>query len=248
MIYKTVSAKTVIAKMFRDLKPHNQDWVADAMEWMGEALEFIGYHAGFDKKHAALKVKDFRCGLPSDFHEPLVISYMGEPLRYSGDVRLFNANRDDSDRVSVSTASFQTNPRERDGYLDGDFRQTSTRSGSEDFYSLKPNYLITSFEKGDIELYYLSFLVDEDGFPMIPDNVYYKQALQWYILRQMLMGGYQHPQFDYQFCDAKWGQYCVSAQNDAAFPSVDKVQNFMEGWLRLSPRSNAFDSFFSPEV
>ena len=40
-IYKTTSAGTVIAKIFRDLKPTNDNWVDDAVEWIGEALEAI---------------------------------------------------------------------------------------------------------------------------------------------------------------------------------------------------------------
>ena len=44
-IYKTISSKTIIRKIFRDLKPSTDDWVDDAIEWIGEALEHIGTSA-----------------------------------------------------------------------------------------------------------------------------------------------------------------------------------------------------------
>ena len=42
MIYKNKSSQTIIRKVFRDLKPTNDNWTDDAVEWIGEALEHIG--------------------------------------------------------------------------------------------------------------------------------------------------------------------------------------------------------------
>ena len=32
---KTVSSKTIIRKIFRDLRPKNDHWIDDAIEWVG---------------------------------------------------------------------------------------------------------------------------------------------------------------------------------------------------------------------
>ena len=42
MIYKNTSSKHIIRKVFRDLKPNDDNWIDDAVEWIGEALEHIG--------------------------------------------------------------------------------------------------------------------------------------------------------------------------------------------------------------
>jgi hypothetical protein len=217
MIYKTVSSKTVIAKMFRDLKPQSQDWVADSMEWIGEALEYIGFHAGFEKKSTSLQVNSFRAALPSDIYELSSVEKDGRALVYTSGSRNFEPANLTIERMRHPERT----------------------------YSLNPNYIIAGFESGALTLNYLAFPLDEEGFPMIPDNIYYKQALQWYIIRQMIMGGYKHPSFNYQFADGKWGHYCVAAQNDAAFPSVDKTQSFLNGWLRLTPNVQLQDEFFN---
>jgi hypothetical protein len=45
-VYKTKSSKTIIRKIFRDLKPDNDDnWIDDAIEWIGEASR--AYRCGF---------------------------------------------------------------------------------------------------------------------------------------------------------------------------------------------------------
>ena len=41
-IYKTISSKVIIRKIFRDIKPDKDNWIDDAIEWIGEALEHIG--------------------------------------------------------------------------------------------------------------------------------------------------------------------------------------------------------------
>jgi hypothetical protein len=79
---------------------------------------------------------------------------------------------------------------------------------------------------------------------MIPDNIYYKQALEWYIIRQMMMGGYKNENFNWQIADQQWKHYCVAAQNDAAYPSIDKMESFKNMWVRLVPNINAHADFF----
>jgi hypothetical protein len=217
MIYKSISSKAIIAKVMRDLKPGNTSWTIDALEWIGEALDFIGFHAGFEKKSKCLKVNSFRAALPCDFYDMHSVEKDGRPLILTSGSRSFEPSKLTIERMRYPERT----------------------------YSLNPNYIIAGFEEGELTLNYLAFPVDEDGFPMVPDNIYYKQALEWYIIRQMLMGGFKHEAFNYQFADQKWGHYCVAAQNDAAFPSVDKAQSFMNGWLRLAPNVQLQEEFFN---
>ena len=74
---------------------------------------------------------------------------------------------------------------------------------------------------------------------MVPDNIYVKQALEWYIIRQMMMGGYVHPVFNWQVADQKWGHYCVAAGNDMMYPSIDKMESMKNMFVRLVPNMNA---------
>ena len=67
-IYKTVSSKAVIRKIFRDLKPHNDNWVDDAIEWIGEALEHIGAAPQLNQKQCVLTVADHKVLIPSDLY------------------------------------------------------------------------------------------------------------------------------------------------------------------------------------
>ena len=67
-IYKTISSKEIIRKVFRDLKPEDDNWIDDAVEWIGEALEHIGSAPQLSKKQCILNVADHKVLIPSDLY------------------------------------------------------------------------------------------------------------------------------------------------------------------------------------
>ena len=67
-IYKTKSSKTIIRKIFRDLKPDNDNWIDDAIEWIGEALEHIGASTQLCQKQCVLDIVDHKTLMPSDLY------------------------------------------------------------------------------------------------------------------------------------------------------------------------------------
>lgn len=255
MIYKTVSAKAVIAKVFRDLKPTSDNWVGDAVEWMGEALEFIGYHTGLEKKAKTITISSHRAALPCELVDIIQVEYNGSALPYGTDTTgydLPNAPRTTNpqpytDTEVVTGAVFETQAAEHPTG-NNTFKQRqkvkAASYGGGDYYVINPDYIQTSFEEGSVKIHFTAYPLCEDGYPKVPDNIYYKQALEWYIIRQMLMGGYTHPFLNYAVADQKWGHYCVAAQNDAAYPSIDKMEAFKNMWVRMVPNINAHSDFF----
>jgi len=67
-IYKTKSSKTIIRKIFRDLKPQDDNWIDDAIEWIGEALEHIGAASQLLQKQCVLTVANHKVLLPTDLY------------------------------------------------------------------------------------------------------------------------------------------------------------------------------------
>ena len=67
-IYKTISSKVIIRKLFRDLRLQNDNWIDDAIEWIGEALEHIGASSQLTTKVCVLDIVDHRAVLPGDLY------------------------------------------------------------------------------------------------------------------------------------------------------------------------------------
>ena len=56
MVYNTTSIKEVIAKIFRDFRPEQSNWIHDAYEWIGEALEYIGAGPNVIEKYDFIEI------------------------------------------------------------------------------------------------------------------------------------------------------------------------------------------------
>lgn len=113
-------------------------------------------------------------------------------------------------------------------------------------YTIDGDYIKTSFQDGAVCLSYTAFPIDDDCYPMIPDDVSFKEALFWYVYKQMLLGGYTPSMngIGYDFADNKWKFYCSQARNQSNFPSIDKYESFMNQWVRLVPNLNRHANFF----
>lgn len=128
---------------------------------------------------------------------------------------------------------------------------TTTRGNSPAFvgesYILNPDYIHTSFETGYVFITYLAYPLDSNGYPLIPDNISYKEAAFWYIMKKLMMRGWKHPAgFDYGYGDAMWQKYCTQARNIANMPDIGQYDRFLNVWRNLvmppSSRNEFFDS------
>ena len=113
-------------------------------------------------------------------------------------------------------------------------------------YIIDCDYIKTSFPSGKVCISYTAFPIDEDCFPMVPDDISYKEAMFWYIYKQMLLGGYDKPnnRIDYNFADQKWKYYCSQARNAANYPDIERYESYMNQWVRLVPDINRHAAFF----
>ena len=117
---------------------------------------------------------------------------------------------------------------------------------SKEWYIVENGLIKTSFKSGEICLSYTAFPIDEDCYPLVPDDVSFKEAMFWYIFKQLLLGGFDKPgnKFDYTFADTKWKYYCTQARNTANYPDIDRMESFMNQWVRLIPDINRAEDFF----
>tara|TARA_R110002096_G_scaffold22321_1_gene71945 strand:- start:4050 stop:5021 length:972 start_codon:yes stop_codon:yes gene_type:complete len=109
-----------------------------------------------------------------------------------------------------------------------------------DCYMVENDYIKTSFAEGTVCMSYKAFPTDADCYPLVPDDISYKEAMFWYIFKKMVLGGYDASRIgmDYMVADQQWKYYCTQARNAAVFPDIDRMENFMNQWVRLIPNIN----------
>jgi len=115
-----------------------------------------------------------------------------------------------------------------------------------DSYIVDCGKIKTSFVSGQVCISYMAFPTDDNCWPLVPDDISFREAMFWYITKQMKLGGYvfTNQQINYEFADMKWQNYCTQARNAANYPDIARYQNFMDQWVRLTPNMNRDLGFF----
>ena len=110
----------------------------------------------------------------------------------------------------------------------------------EETYIVDCGYIKTSFDSGKICLSYMAFTIDDDCYPLVPDDISYKEAMFWYIYKKLILLGYDRAinGIDYKVAETQWKYYCTQARNAANYPDIAKYSSFMNQWTRLIPSIN----------
>lgn len=244
MIYKYISVYAIVDKLYRDYDYNEELDVFDLIEWAGEALEFIGAGQQYEERVAELIVKNNMAALPCNFHNDPMPSFNGNPLDYANGyfATMENNSADGKNYVNgkeVSEDTFPTSGNVTDRNNSGRLRET--------FY-IKDGVLVTSINEGTILLAYNAIKTDEDGYPMIPDNISYKTAIAKYC--QMMLDNRDARRNritrDWaQKSESDWHFYCKQARANANMPNVAKAESIRNQWVKLKPNQNTYSTFFN---
>ena len=114
-------------------------------------------------------------------------------------------------------------------------------------FDINSNHITLSTKTGKVCLAYLAIPTDEEGLPLIPDDVSYKLAVKKYLTMKLdyieWRRGTIAPQvFDHS--EREWMWYVGQAGNTAKMPSVDGLEAIKNATMRLLPRVNAHETFF----
>ena len=115
-------------------------------------------------------------------------------------------------------------------------------------YMLKPGYIVTNVENGYIKLSYDAIAVDIDGYPMIPDNQSYFEAIYWYVTMKFKYPLYLNgrmPQYIYFDIRNSWNFYRKQAYAEALMPTQDELENIKNTWTKLVPVYDDNSTFLS---
>lgn len=126
---------------------------------------------------------------------------------------------------------------------------TNTITYTTDYvYTIRGGYIKTNQSTGYLSIAYQAIPIDDEGYPLIPDDVGYVEALYWYIVMKLyypkwVMGSIR----DAIYYEARrsWNYYCKQAYGNAMMPDRDTYESIKNAWVRLVPEINAHNSAYS---
>lgn len=252
------SAKQILARVARNtggkLPSMYHD---DILEWIPECIDLLMTTYSTEITSTpdcgapkALVAKNHVVCMPSDCTSIIAIEdEYGRIIPLGGDVTDLQSEtkRSGSTPDEARPSVFQTQPVSGNTtpIFGEDIKPVTGVGKGNQYYKISGNYIQFSFEEGYVKIHYLRRPVDAEGYPLIPDNENFKQALYWYVLKQLIGAGYEHKVFDYDKCDYQYELYAGRAINELSYPSLDAMARANRATVRLIPPYHFYEDFFA---
>lgn len=203
-----------IAKIF-----YSTDWREDAKSYLGRGIQILGYNystkVNYEDDNNLHTVVNHQVEIPDNVEEISEIHYLGNRLPIHTDKSMLALNSND------------------------DYKW----NGIGNYYMIDWPYIKTSFETGDIKIFWKEFRFDPNGFIYIPDNVYYRQALEWYIIYNLMLDGYKtkSKEISLAYAEDKYEENKRKGRNTLKEMSKDRRDRFSKIWNQHNISYNDLD-------
>lgn len=224
MTNKYVSVRLILDKLLRH--PLLQTLTFEtAVDYTVDFLRIVGCPDMYEDRLAQLELSKYRAKLPCDVYQINQVRYVSK-----GDVvRVFRYNTD----------SFMCSDmdKDRDGF----------NNNTDLTYKVQGDIIYTNLESGTIEVSYKAIVVDEEGYPKIPDNSSFTRALEWYIKLQQFTILFDLGQLQPAVLSNAQQQYSWAVgdcESEFKRLSLDQAESFYNSWSTLLLRANEHNKGF----
>lgn len=125
-------------------------------------------------------------------------------------------------------------------------------------FFIKPGWIVVNRKKGFIKLSYKAIATDERGYPLIPDNTSYQEAIYWYVMMKLsfpkflkgTLGSSKAPRAGseiYTYLQHQWNFYRNQAYAEAMMPTESDMRGIKDEWNKLVPDYNSDEVMFKTE-
>ena len=182
------------------------------VDYAADFMKIVGTPPSFLEKTEEIAIENYRGVLPCDYYQMIQVRII-DPDKRMGAFR-------------YSTDSFHmSNTKPKHGGLT---------------YKIQGSCIFTSIEKGKIEIAYMAMPLDDEGYPLIPDNSSYSKALELYIKVQWFTVLFDTGKINERVLAQAQQQYAWAvgqAQTDLIRPTIDQAEAISNMWNKLLPDS-----------
>ena len=187
------------------------------IDYTVDFIRIVGTPPSFIEKTAYIDIKDYRGELPCDFYQVI-------------QVRMKNLLNGPYPAFRHTTDSFHMSNHEEEKRKRENYRGLT--------YKIQGGMIFTSIPGGRIEMAYMAMPIDDEGYPMIPDNSSYTRALELYIKVQWFSILFDTGKINGQVLSNAQQQYAWAvgqAQTDLIRPTIDQMEAISNMWNKLLP-------------
>lgn len=206
-----------------------------AVEYAVDFISLMGTPALYEEKTAVVKIEDWRGELPCDFVEMIQVRMCPKQHRKCWcDCHIHYHNP----VYRYSGHSFHMS----------EFKPESLVTG-ELTYKTQGMAIFTSTKDIDLEIAYRAFAVDDEGYPLLPDNTSFLRGLENYIKLQWFTIKFDMGEIPAQVLSNVQQEYAWAAgdaQSEFSRLDLDKAETLFNACKTLLPRNNEhWKAFFT---
>lgn len=197
-----------------------------AVEYAVDFISLMGTPAIYNEKTAIVRIDDWRGPLPCDFYNMIQVRAAGQQHFKTCQ----NWAREFLPTYRESGHSFHMSPKKPNEFLTGEFT-----------YKIQGMVIFTSTKNVDVEIAYHAFAVDDEGYPLLPDNASFLRGLENYIKLQWFTIKFDMGEISQQVFANVQQEYCWSAgdaQSEFSRLDLDKAETLFNSFKTLLPRNN----------
>lgn len=259
MIYTTTSIREVIARVLRNTKIQDSGMIASMQEWIPEAMGMLKTKMVLSRYFEDITIVFNKGKLPCGMQVLDCVEYCGHRVQMDRSARAFGSyhSHHHGDGIPLGPQDesvFTSHPTTRPGpesptqeqgtfntYTITAYQKLPYHHGMK--YQIEPGYIVMPFDSGIIRLHYSAPPHDSQGFPLIPDNENYKEALYYYVRAKMAGAGYNDRVFKEEQLMERFERYGQRARGEIRYPSPDAVQSSVENMSMLTWPVHYFEEF-----
>jgi len=126
--------------------------------------------------------------------------------------------------------------------------QQQTNPTTDFTYVINGSYIKLNCKEGFLMMAYAALPIDIDGYPLIPDDEMFSEALYYYVLTKLLFPDWVEGRVRdgvYNSIRNSWSFYRKAAYAASMLPNADGLESLKNQALKLYPEINEFKNFFS---
>lgn len=214
-----ITVNTIAESVMRRTDDHHDIDIYDVAEWCAEAMDKIGLREAFDIIISDVEIEDGRGELP--FGVGTILGVRDKETGF---------------KVFSSTDEFAADPKVI-------YTMPITNIYT---YNKVGRVIKTNFESGTLQFVYTTYPIDENGFPMVPAETNYKEAVTSYVIYMMdyrLWRKNKLPEKVKVDSEQEWYLNFKKARS-ANIISTESMENLITSMLKIaSDRGPNFTSF-----
>lgn len=260
---RLISTQEIVLNVIRNGKYKSTEInQGDIAVWCAEAVDLIGVPYTLKRTFACIDISDHRGVLPCDLVDivqvsALLPSGLQVPMRSATNTfhPIFLNNITNSPVINpAEPVGYDSNGNPIFNFLNYDSAVSKELVDNLPYnlkdvtYDVNANFIRTSFKDGaKVLMSYEAFPIDDRGFPMIPDNIKFRKAVEWYV---RMMIDYTLWRTDkikreiYEHSEREWNWYCGAATTAGLMPTLDVMESWKNQLVRLMPRFNQHEQTF----